>query len=339
MANILGRGAYGQVRKEGKYAIKSFSKLSHLIQEFVAGYFLKGCRGIVQIHEANWRKCELKMDCHPMNLRKWMEQTNTVEDKMSVFYDILCGLAQMHRRGIVHGDIKPGNTLVTVDSKGKPHAVIADLGFVSLADYCKVDRTTAVYRDKVIIHGPSHDLYSLGIMIMELFGDLKVNRQANHEEIKVSAKKYISDKDIRKLIVDLTNPDYKSRPSAHSILESIFKEDPTLREKEFPEFKAQSGSDIDEIKSIMKSKCKEYKISRAKRGYKCLLHFLSKHKLKSKDYELYTYIMMMILSSLFGESGFNEKKVLERCKSKHEMISAMSTMLDDQDIINGLLMP
>ena len=79
---ILGKGAYGQVRKSGDYAIKSFHKLSHIIQEFAVGFYLRDCKGIIPVHRADYDKLELKMDfCHG----KILNQSNKMIKKFLIF--------------------------------------------------------------------------------------------------------------------------------------------------------------------------------------------------------------------------------------------------------------
>ena len=45
---MLGKGAYGSVIKKNGYAVKQFEKTNHLIQEWSAGYYLKGSSCIVK---------------------------------------------------------------------------------------------------------------------------------------------------------------------------------------------------------------------------------------------------------------------------------------------------
>ena len=92
-----------------------------------------------------------------------------------MFKHVACGLAFLHSRGIVHGDIKPANILLTAAREGERFSLpkIADFGAAACDCPPAIPRghigtpsfqpPEADYR-----HGPESDMWSLGSMIHEL---------------------------------------------------------------------------------------------------------------------------------------------------------------------------
>jgi len=52
----------------------------------------------------------------------------SVEQALDVAWDVLGGVADLHRQQIVHRDLKPGNVILTPSPSGRMHAVIVDFG-------------------------------------------------------------------------------------------------------------------------------------------------------------------------------------------------------------------
>jgi serine/threonine protein kinase len=353
----LGNGAYGVVVKRDGYAYKKFDKLSHLIQEFCAGSFLRNARGIIRIHSADYYEKELKMDLYDMNLREFMERRSNTDTKRKIFYDICIGLSEIHRRHMVHGDIKPGNILIRMTqepsgdplrgsgSDGMPAAFIGDLGFVSLAPYSKVRRTTAVYRDEKMLQDASHDIYSLGIVALEFFGDMKVYEKLDHPQVQRYAKKHVKNRTVRQLIISMTDPDYEKRPNIEQVVESIFNTKcPSLNRdvaiKEIPDL----GKYADQVYHLYRGLSKRSDHSRSQRGYRSLIIFFSNNrKALRKQRCLHVTSMILILSALFGRSHFALSEAIKWCArngestSESEVVAGVATLLSDYEIVKLLM--
>ena len=154
---------------------------------------------------------------------------------------ILKGLKVLHRNGIIHSDIKPGN--IFLKKVGENEQVkIGDFGMAILKRGCArlqskdIIGFTPLYsapeqKNKNGTYNEKVDIYACGLILYELIGcfgtnaekyrafdDLK-NNGIIFEEIE---KKY---KEESELIKMMTTKDYDDRPSAEEILgNNIFKE-------------------------------------------------------------------------------------------------------------------
>ena len=315
-----------------------------------AGYYLKGSSCIVKPVSFNMENKTLEMELYDTNLSEWIRKGNmTHTDKLSVLQNILIGLTEIHERGLTHADIKSSNILI----KYHPlKAVIGDLGFVSLSKFAKVERTARTYRDLKIQHKPTHDMFSLGIVIIELFGNFRFEEQPDKKQIGNLTSHIFKNSglpktnELRTIVLNLTQENYNKRLSSKEVLYQLFnkKNEVVLSSVEYPLLQN------DEVQKWMKSVAKEWKIQRAKRGYKILLHYVHNNK-KEKDIILYSSAMLVILSSIFGKSGFKDQRGLDACNdyfkdnlhhkkySMKDILSCISDLINNHEVITTIFLP
>ena len=100
------------------------------------------CRNLVRIHSLNEEGSDgmppyFVMDCvkcpdgEVRTLKNVFEnpEYNTPENQFKWFVDIAHALQDLHREGIVHRDVKPGNILINKDG----HAMLSDFGILEIA--------------------------------------------------------------------------------------------------------------------------------------------------------------------------------------------------------------
>ncbi|HEX5223259.1 MAG TPA: WD40 repeat domain-containing serine/threonine protein kinase [Verrucomicrobiae bacterium] len=83
-------------------------------------------------------------------------------DCLRLAIEIVSGLAQLHRQGLVHRDVKPGN-IIYVQGRAK----LADIGLVSSGDEGRTFVGTEGYIPPEGPGSPAADLYALGIVLYE----------------------------------------------------------------------------------------------------------------------------------------------------------------------------
>jgi serine/threonine protein kinase len=93
-----------------------------------------------------------------------------ISEQIEAFRGALQGAAELHRRGLVHRDLKPGNILLDRDGKVK----LVDLGIAHAAeafDSGRIEGTPAYLAPEQSFGEPAHpaaDVFSLGVILFEL---------------------------------------------------------------------------------------------------------------------------------------------------------------------------
>ena len=348
----MGQGSYGQVIVRNGKAVKKFSKVSHLVQEYMALRYLSSCQYVVHEVGVDFGARELHMELFDCNMRMWIEDQRqnkmlTETNILILLRDILLGLIELHDRDLAHGDLKPGNILVRTNKLG---AVLGDCGFVSVAKYAKVDRTAPAYREKNIDHSWTHDMYSFGIFFIELMGNYRVNKQTNYEEIRKIVRHKVKNDRYRKLAYNLVHDDKSRRPTARQTYELLYRESApdsgahiSARDTiDRSRLLSISNEKKEMIRRYMKKTSHLCNINRPKKGYGAIIYYLDHHDIDSSQYNLYVNVALMIQSSMFGQSGFSDAEVIKMCKGqvrKLQVYEVLTELLNDDVYISILLAP
>lgn len=328
---LLGEGSYGAVYKRDNNAVKKFEKRSHLVQEWMAGFYLRNMNNIVHLISFNLRDKEITMKLHQSSLRQLLNKESlTGTDKLRIFHDILCGLNELHSRGLVHGDIKPGNILVDMHPV---KAVLGDLGFVSKKRYAKVERTAANYRDPKPQHSPAHDMFSIGILMIELFGKSRLPKKIEYNALREAAYKCLPTP-IYQTAELLLSKDPEVRPNADKLLRDIFNENKDISRS----YRSLEAPEDNKIKDWMRDIAKVNNIHRYDRGYKAIIIYLFKNGINYSNYRKYSACMLFVLSSLFGKSGFNEERIISYCGEIKliDIWKILEGFMQDYDVVSIL---
>ncbi len=324
--NTLGAGSYGEVRKKGGNAVKKFSKETHLIAEYCAMRQLDSCKYVVHAIDYNLEKLELTMELYNRgSLRQYLREYNVTDNEVKlILRDILRGLIEVHSNGLAHGDLRPSNILINDDGSGKGiRAALGDLGFVSLAPYAKCERTAASHRDWVVKRGTWHDMFSFGIILLELLGGVRLDNQKNYEELIALTKRAIKCKETQNLILRLLSPQHEKRPSAIDCLRFLFNQTyapyiiPKVRLarllNEADNELASKDRRLMYISENIHQMCQKYEVNCYHRGKRALAIFFNREKKARRHYKFYSVIMVMLLSGVFGTKGMRRRKVLSEC--------------------------
>jgi len=335
----LGQGAYGSVIKRDKLAVKKFAKLSHIVQEQTALYYLDDCDYVVHTKGVNYDELELSMELYDMSLRKWIATECQCEKCYNhILRDILYGLIELQDRGLSHSDIKPGNILI---NKKPFKTVLGDCGFVSIAKYSKQQRTAPSHRDLVVENDDKHDMFSFGIILLELLYSVKPSVRETYKEYQFIINKKVKNKNHIHLLRNLLNEDRSLRPCAREVMTLLYHVDPPQWESCY--------YDVTEIKSNLckrytKNKMRELEfllknsnINRSPRGYKALLVFLNDNQVDNSDLVYCLIATMIILSSTFSQNSVNIHNIVKLCHVKYNKLKIynfINTMTTHREFVN-----
>ncbi len=143
----------------------------------------------------------------------------TIEARLRLFIQVCEGLAQAHRKGIIHRDINPANVLVTETEKG-PIPKIIDFGIAKFKDPADLQQPIQTVRG-LIMGTPGYmspeqaagageesidtlcDIYALGALLYELVAGITPLGDATHSAGSLHE------------LYQVTRTHIPSRPSAH----------------------------------------------------------------------------------------------------------------------------
>lgn len=186
------------------------TKVRHIMNEFEVSKMLYGDNEIPVVHIYTLRKVkkfgvELGYDLIMELLRghdladKILSQTLTLEDKMNVFVQAVQALDYVHKRGLIHLDIKPSNFMlnngkvklidfgVSVFNGYRPRAITGTGGYLSPEQICKetLDQGT--------------DIFALGLTFGVFFGGKPLHQPQPdllYKQTRLDAKYHLDHDDI-----------------------------------------------------------------------------------------------------------------------------------------------
>ena len=162
------------------------------------------------------------------DLSAYLERAGRIpsEKALSIAHQLCAGLAAAHERRVLHRDLKPAN--VIIDRRGV--ARIADFGLAGKAEALRASNTragTPLYMaPETLAHGEASersDIYSLGLVLYEIFTGERAQRFGSHENVKrgnlhvppePSSLAPDIDPDVERTILRCLESDPERRPSS-----------------------------------------------------------------------------------------------------------------------------
>jgi serine/threonine-protein kinase len=154
---------------------------------------------------------------------------------IQILRECLAGLAALHREGIVHGDLKPGNIMV----KRTGNAKIIDIGSAMDLDKASVRRMwSPAYAAPEVLKGgantPQSDLASLGYVLIEMLAGRSPFDGMSDLKTLLAAKQ-----DLDRRLKSLLPPDVSCNEMLLSLCQKLIAPDPEKR------FRDAQAADLD----------------------------------------------------------------------------------------------
>lgn len=333
--NWLGQGTYGAVYKVGNSAVKKFKYDMSLIQEYAAGFYLRTCPYIVRAYSMDLPKLSISMKLYNGSLKEWLFEPRTLKQKNHAICEILKGLIWLNDLNLVHGDLKPGNILCNWNSRGDiTTLVLGDLGFVAPEGYSKAKRTAPAYREIEVEKDYRHDIYSFGIIMLEMYSDKKVKKQRTSEQLINMTNKTIDNEKLKSTIINCFQENRAKRKTARYIMIKLYGQSPSLEEFVPPEkyIRRITESEEKELENIFRDLGqKKLEIHRSKTAYEGCRHYISKNHILKEHHRSYAVATLIIYSAIFGRDGFDISSGAKYINiSRNKMMETVTTLLNDE---------
>jgi serine/threonine protein kinase len=159
----------------------------------------------------------IQMELCKNNLKEWLKHN---EPTINIFKQILYGIQYIHLKNIVHGDIKLTNIFIDNNKNIK----IGDFGLsknITTIHTINSSSGTELYKSNDKIYSKKSDIYSLGILLFELF--YPFNTEMERIKTIINLKKHIFPKNLKykKIIKKMINNNPSDRPTVESIIKCL----------------------------------------------------------------------------------------------------------------------
>ena len=241
--DIVGKGSYGEVKIANFRGTKVAAKSLHdiIMSEYNSKLFNREMDMCSKLHHPNIVQFIAATDGNtPVLLYELMEtslydrmarmqknqQKLSPEQIVHVTTDILLALSYIHAwkpNPIIHRDVSSSNVLMEQSGVDTWRSKLSDLGSANLQNHAITEHPgnrhyAAPEAGEPDDHTPSMDVYSLGVLIMEMVNNEPPEPKRTDREKQVRAMSWM---EMKTIVNKCTKKDYNSRPKALELLQEV----------------------------------------------------------------------------------------------------------------------
>lgn len=216
---LMGSGTYGCVYKTRELrAIKKSDPYYSWValREMINMRYISLFEGnsMIKLFDANYESQTITMELAAYDLRKWNCEDQTPSKRGLIIRKVIKAVYLLHQMGLTHADLKTSNIVLTHSDEVK----LIDFGFTGPGKWAFTDYTTPIYRDRYNSKSYQADIYSLGIILIELM--LNMNFESPPTSYHIKEVTHSIHKDFRYFIRSMTGEPRK-RPSIEQVVDKF----------------------------------------------------------------------------------------------------------------------
>lgn len=231
---LLGSGTYGHVYNDGYNAVKVFKDGTAYMKELLSYRILRNNPDIIQLKSWNMNELSITITkgddnlLHWYKMRKFVNMTNL--EKLNLVKGFLRATVLIHglnvdkdgKSIINHTDISLANILIKDNQ-----TLLCDLGLVSKCENAHSYMTSPGYREIETHNDKYHDIFSIGVVLMCVFGKYKRKKFPDRDYISKFLGT-VTEENVAIVINRCTFNNRNNRPTSLEIYQFLYKETPII---------------------------------------------------------------------------------------------------------------